>query len=119
MRGHEGTRGEAERDFFHWVGQTLVLQIRLTPRASANSIAGISNGRLRVRVTAPPVDNAANQRMIELLAKEFGVAKSSVRVLAGAGKRDKRIAIENPRRAPGGGSENSTWRRIFAERASP
>ena len=78
----------------------LVLEIRLLPRASDNSLVGISNGRLRIRVSAAPVDNAANQRMIAILAKEFGVAKSRVRLLAGARKRDKRVAIEAPRRRP-------------------
>jgi len=96
----------------------LILEIRLQPRASDNSLVGVSNGRLRIRVTAPPVDNAANQRMIAILSKEFGVAKSRVRLLAGAGKRDKRVAIEAPRRLPEG-IQNSTWRRIFAEKVSP
>ena len=78
----------------------LVLKIRLLPRASDNSLVGVSDGRLRIRVSAAPVDNAANQRMIAILAKEFGVAKSRVRLLAGARKRDKRAAIEAPRRRP-------------------
>ena len=75
-----------------------MLEIRLQPRASDNSLVGISNGRLRIRVTAAPVENAANQRMIALLAKEFGVAKSRVRLLAGSRGRDKRVAIDAPRR---------------------
>ena len=108
-----------EEGYFRWDGSTLVLEVRLTPRASDNALAGVSNGRVRIRVTAPPVDNAANQRMIALLAKEFGVAKSSVRLLAGAGKRDKRVAIDKPRRQPSESARDSTWRRIFAERASP
>ena len=74
----------------------------MQPRASDNAIVGIGNGRLRVRVTAAPVDNAANQRMIALLAKAFGVAKSRVRLLAGASKRDKRVAIDGPRKLPEG-----------------
>ena len=78
------------------------MEIRLQPRASDNALVGVSNGRLRIRVTAPPVDNAANQRMIALLAKAFGVAKSRVRLLAGAGKRDKRVAIERPEKLPEG-----------------
>lgn len=78
------------------------MEIRLQPRASDNALVGVSNGRLRIRVTAPPVDNAANQRMIALLAKAFGVAKSRVRLLAGAGKRDKRVAIERPGKLPEG-----------------
>ncbi len=87
--------------FFRWDGEALVLEVRLLPRAGDNSVADSVNGRLRIRVTAAPVDNAANQRMIALLAKEFGVAKSRVRLLAGARKRDKRVAIEGPRRLPG------------------
>ena len=87
---------------FRWDDETLVVEIRLQPRASDNALVGVSNGRLRIRVTAPPVDNAANQRMIALLAKAFGVAKSRVRLLAGAGKRDKRVAIERPGKLPEG-----------------
>ena len=78
-----------------------MLEVRLQPRAGDNSVAGFVDGRLRIRVTAAPVNNAANQRMIALLAKEFGVAKSRVRLLAGARKRDKRVVIEGPWRLPG------------------
>jgi uncharacterized protein (TIGR00251 family) len=84
------------RPCFRWDDETLVLEIRLQPRASDNALAGVNDGRLRIRVTAAPVDNAANRRMIALIAKEFGVAKSRVRLLAGATKRNKRVAIESP-----------------------
>lgn len=84
-----------------WDGDTLVLEIRLQPRAGGNSVLGIDNGRVRIRVTAAPVDDAANLRMVALLAKEFGVAKSRIRLLAGSRQRDKRVAIESPRRRPG------------------
>jgi len=87
---------------FRWDDDTLVVEVRLQPRARDNALMGISDGRLRIRVTAPPVDNAANQKMIALLAKAFGVAKSRVRLLAGAGNRDKRIAIEGPTKFPEG-----------------
>ena len=87
---------------FRWNDETLVVEIRLQPRARDNALAGISDGRLRIRVTAPPVDNAANQKMIALLAKAFGVAKSRVRLLAGAGNRDKRVAIVGPTKLPEG-----------------
>ncbi len=100
MRTSESTGRGADSDCFHRDGDTLVLEIRLQPRASDDSLVGVSNGRLRIRVTAAPVDNAANQRMIAMLAKEFGVAKSRVRLLAGSRKRDKRVAIEDPRRRP-------------------
>ena len=92
---------------FRWDGNTLVLEVRLAPRAGANAIVGVRNGRLRIRVSAAPVDNAANRKMIALLADELGVAKSRVHLLAGAGKRDKRVAIDAPRRSPDWLSESS------------
>lgn len=86
--------------YFRWQGSTLVLEVRVQPRASANAFGDVENGRLRVRVTAAPVDNAANEKLIAMLAKEFGVSKSKVRILAGAGAREKRVAIDAPRRLP-------------------
>ena len=94
-------QGAGLSPFFRWDGETLILEIRLQPRAKNNSVADVVSGRLRIRVSAAPVDNAANRRMIALLAKELGVAKSRVRLLAGASKRDKRVAVEGPRRRPG------------------
>jgi YggT family protein len=70
-----------------WDGENLILEIRLQPRASGNALLGIENGRLRIRVTAAPVDDAAKLGMMAILAKEFGVAKSRVRLLAGSRKR--------------------------------
>ncbi|GMQ77220.1 MAG: hypothetical protein BMS9Abin01_2543 [Gammaproteobacteria bacterium] len=100
-------------NFFRWDGETLVLEIRLQPRANDDSLVGISDGRLRMRVTAAPVENAANQRMIAILAKEFGVAKSRVRLLAGSRGRDKRVAIKAPRRLPIYGDSLNGDRSIF------
>jgi len=114
----EHARQRGETDCFRWDGQTLVLEIRLQTRASENALMGISNARVRVRVTAAPVDGAANQRLIAVLAKAFGVAKSRVRLLSGVRERDKRVAIEDPRRMPGGNQE-ATWQQIFAERVNP
>jgi uncharacterized protein YggU (UPF0235/DUF167 family) len=84
-----------------WDGENLILEIRLQPRASGNALLGIENGRLRIRVTAAPVDDAAKLGMMAILAKEFGVAKSRVRLLAGSRHRNKRAAVETPRRRPG------------------
>ena len=98
-------RSESARDCFQWKGNTLVVDVRVQPRASANELGGVENGRLRVRVTAAPVDNAANEKVIAMLAKAFGVSKSRVRLQAGAGAREKRFAIEAPRRLPDWASE--------------
>ena len=85
---------------FRWDGDDLVLELRVQPRASADQIVGVVGDRLRVRVTAPPVDDAANRRVIALLAKEFGVARSRVALIAGAASREKRVRVAAPARLP-------------------
>lgn len=69
------------------------IDVRVTPRASKNVVEGVRNGRLLVRVTAPPVDAAANEAVIALLAGHFGVARRDVRITSGANARNKRIVI--------------------------
>jgi len=93
-------RQVVQSEGFRWQGGTLILEVRVQPRASANVIEGVENARVRIRVTAAPVDNAANEKVVAMLAKAFGVSKSKVRLLAGAGARNKRLAIEDPRRLP-------------------
>lgn len=68
-------------------------ETRVTPRASKNAIDGVREGRLVVRVTAPPVDAAANAAVIALLAQALAVAKRQVTLVAGERSRTKRVAI--------------------------
>lgn len=77
-------------------GDTLVLAVRVQPRATADEVVGPHGDRLKIRVTAPPVEGAANERLVRLLADELGVARSRVRVLAGSTRRDKRIEVAGP-----------------------
>ena len=71
------------------------LEIRVTPRASSNRIVGVDAwGRLKVRVTAPPVEGTANQAVIQLLARALGVAKGKLTVVRGETSQNKTIAIE-------------------------
>lgn len=83
-----------------WQDDTLYLQVRLQPRASRDEVLGVYGDRLRLRVTAPPVEGAANVGLAELLARELGVAKSQVEILSGQASRDKRVAVRSPRRCP-------------------
>jgi uncharacterized protein (TIGR00251 family) len=69
------------------------LDVRLQPRASRDEVAGRRNGRLLVRVTAPPVDDRANRALLKLIAEEFGVPRSAVRIVSGARSRDKVLEI--------------------------
>jgi len=71
------------------------IAVRVTPRSSRDAIEGVDDaGELRVRVTAPPADGAANAAVIKLLAKELGVPKGAVGVASGATSRHKRLRID-------------------------
>lgn len=91
--------------WYRWQGDTLVLSVRVQPKASKNEIIGpCDDGQggqsLKIRITAPPVDGKANAHLIKFLAKSFGVAKSQVSVVAGETGRNKRISIDAPNRLP-------------------
>jgi len=64
------------------------------PRASRTELAGLHGGALKVRVTAPPVDAAANRALIEFLAECLGVAKRAVRIVAGETGRTKLLEVD-------------------------
>jgi uncharacterized protein (TIGR00251 family) len=72
----------------------VTLAIRVMPRAPKNEIGGTRDGRLIVRVTAPPVDSAANDAVIELLARHYGVPKRAVRIVSGERARNKTVEID-------------------------
>lgn len=71
----------------------VVLNIKATPRAAANAVAGVEQGWLRVRLQAPPVDGKANAALTRWLAERLGVPRSAVTLVAGAGARVKRVAV--------------------------
>jgi len=70
------------------------LDVRVIPRASREGLAGTRDGRLLVRVSAPPVDGRANAAVQALLAKACGVPKGAVSVVRGESSRDKRVRID-------------------------
>jgi uncharacterized protein len=67
--------------------------VRLIPRASRTAIAGVRDGVLHVRVTAAPVDGAANRALMELLGKRLRVGPTSIRIEAGATASRKRVSV--------------------------
>ncbi len=77
-----------------------MLEVRVQPRASRDEIVGLVDGRFKIRVSAPPVGDAANDRLKTFLATEFGVSRGRVRILAGSTAREKRLAIDAPGRIP-------------------
>ena len=74
----------------------VLFSVRLLPRASRSEVVGGSgDGALRIRITAPPVEEAANRELIRFLAKTLGIRKSDLRIVAGTHSRSKRIEVPN------------------------
>lgn len=69
------------------------LHIHVQPRASKNEVAGIHGDSLKVRLTSPPVEGAANSLLIEFMAKKLGVPKSRVELVSGEKSRQKVLKI--------------------------
>lgn len=86
--------------WFRWEGHDLVLRLRVQPRASKDEWAGLYQDRIRIRITAPPVEGKANTHLIRFVAEEFGVAASRVRLESGTASRGKSLRIVGPRRFP-------------------
>ena len=72
----------------------LSFDIHVNPHASRAEIAGISDGMLKVKVTAPPVEGAANEACIGLLSKKLDLRKSQIKISLGAKGRKKTILVK-------------------------
>ncbi|MBW2618608.1 MAG: YggU family protein [Deltaproteobacteria bacterium] len=70
------------------------LPVLVQPRASRDEIVGIQDGRLKIRLTAPPVRGRANEALVALLAKRLKVAKSKIIIVAGHKSRRKEMVVE-------------------------
>lgn len=77
----------------------LVFEVRVAPRASREAILGEHDGALKVALTAPPVEGAANAALRALLAKRLGIARGEVRVARGEKSRNKTIAVRGVSKA--------------------
>jgi uncharacterized protein (TIGR00251 family) len=69
------------------------MRVRVQPRASKDALGGEREGVLVVRLTAPPVDGAANEALVRFLGKTLAVAPSALRVVTGATARNKVVAV--------------------------
>lgn len=71
----------------------VTFQVRVQPRASRDALAGEREGALVVRLTAPPVEGAANRALTRFLGRALGVAPSAVTIVSGGAGRSKRVAV--------------------------
>lgn len=92
--------GSVSGDWCRWDDADLLLEVRVIPRAKTTVIAGVRQGRLLLRLQAPPVDGKANAAIERWFAGLFGVGRGAVTIEAGARSRDKRLRIERPEKLP-------------------
>jgi len=71
----------------------VVVQLQVQPRSSRNQLVGLQGNALKVKLTSPPVEGAANKACCAYLAKLFGIAKGSVELVGGDKSRQKRILL--------------------------
>lgn len=73
----------------------IVLTLHIQPRASKNEVCGVQDNALKIRLTSPPVDGAANKLCREFLAGLFKVPKSAIEIISGETSRHKRVKISD------------------------
>ena len=84
--------------WYRWEHETLILRVKVQPKASNNAFAEVMGDAIKLRTTAPPVDGKANEQIIAWLAKGFGVAKSDVQLSSGDIARFKTFRIVAPKK---------------------
>ena len=73
--------------------EAIEFSVRVIPRSSRSEIAGEYDGAIKVKLTSPPVDGAANAELIRLFAKKLGVSRSDVHIVSGETSKTKRLKI--------------------------
>jgi uncharacterized protein len=76
-------------------GTDVLLAVAVQPRASRNAVAGLHGNALKLLLTAPPVEGAANDACLRFLADLLGVSRSRLSIARGEKARRKRIRITN------------------------
>ncbi|MCL6628578.1 MAG: DUF167 domain-containing protein [Armatimonadetes bacterium] len=73
--------------------EKALLKIRVNPRSSRNQITGWRDDVLQIKLTAPPVEGAANKAVLEFLAEQLGIKKSQIALVSGTTSREKIVEI--------------------------
>jgi len=74
-------------------GNSVIFSVKVVPRSSKTSIAGILGGMLKVKLAAAPEKGKANKAVAELLAKKLGLKKSQIELVAGETSHQKRFLV--------------------------
>ena len=109
MKGQAGSQNTQHSDFPSFVrqqGANLLVPARVLPRSSRNEVR-LGPDSLRISLTAPPVEGAANEALVALLAEKLHLPKRQVQVTRGAASRQKVLVIQ-------GLTLEEFWRRLEA-----
>lgn len=87
MKARPSSRKQKQTDV------SATLSVRIQPRASRNGVTRMEDGTLKIRLTAPPVDGAANEALVKFLSETLSIGKSSVEIVTGHTSREKRVKI--------------------------
>ena len=71
----------------------LIINIKVEPRSSRSGIVGPYGNSVKVKLTSPPVEGKANKELIEILSKEFGIAKKDVEIISGQSSKNKTVKL--------------------------
>jgi uncharacterized protein (TIGR00251 family) len=74
-------------------GGGVTFAVRVVPRSSRDEIAGVQSDALKVKLTAPPVEGAANAALVEFVAKQLGVRRRAVSIVSGETSRNKIVRV--------------------------
>ena len=72
----------------------IIIEVKVDPRSSRNEIVGVVDKTFRIKLTAPPVEGAANEQLIKLLAERFDIRKSDVIIMKGESSRHKLVKLK-------------------------
>ncbi len=71
----------------------VVLSVKVVPASSKTAVAGLLNGMLKLKISAPPEKGKANQQLTEFLAKKLGLKKNAVNIISGQTNPVKKIRV--------------------------
>ncbi len=72
----------------------VYLAVRVQPKASRDDVRWESDGRIRIALTAPPVEGEANKALQVFLSKKLGLPKRAIEIVGGEKSREKRLSLE-------------------------
>ena len=87
MKARPSSRKQKQTDV------SAILAVRIQPRSSKNGVTRMEDGSLKIRLTAPPVDGAANEALVKFLSETLSLSKSQIEIVSGHTSREKRIKI--------------------------